>query len=315
MLVNDLIAEVRLASDEENSEDISDADILKFLNKGQQKLVRIATRHYEPMFMREATISSFSGNEATIPEQAFGLHIDSVDAVRNNRKYRVYPAPIRHTVDLESTGNTDTPTHYAIRGNKILLYPTPSSSTSLRVRYQIRPPLLVKQQGRITNIDNTSSGYINVNDIGSDLTTSIDSLQAFVNIVDGTTGLVKGTVQVSALDETSNKITIKTSSLDRSEVFGQTVATSFPTDIGLDDYVTIANGTCIPTLLRDYSDYLIQYATVDVMNKLGVNSQEAYAKLKELEDDVTAMWSGRPSTRRVTNKNRHWSRIRFSRRK
>lgn len=315
MLVDQLIQEVRLLTDEENEEDISDDDILKFLNKAQQKLVRLASRHYEPLFMREATISSFSGNEATIPEQSFGVSVDAVDVIQTNRKYRVYPTPIRHAVDLETTGTTTIPTHFALRGNKILLYPTPSTGTQIRVRYQIRPPDLVKQQGRITNIGSISSGIIYVDDIGSGLTTSISNLQAFINIIDGTTGLVKGTVQVAALDESSNKITIKTASLDRSTVFGQTVSTSFPSDIELDDYVCIANGTVIPTLIRDYTDYLIQNASVSCLNKLGISSQEAYATLKELENDVMNMWTGRPSTRRVTHKNRHWSRLRFSGRK
>jgi hypothetical protein len=182
------------------------------------------------------------------------------------------------------------------------------------VRYQIRPPDLVENQGRITSYDSGST-LLYVDTLGSDLTTSITSLQAFVNIIDGTTGLVKGTLQVSAIDTTAKKLTFKTSSLDRSVVFGQTVSTSLPTDIEQDDYVTIANGTCIPTLTRDYSDFIIQSAVLETLNRLGVPSQEAYARYKELEDDVLLMWTGRPSGTRVQSSSRHWNKRTITRSK
>ena len=313
MLVDTMLTDIRALAEEDNTEDVSDADLLSSLNRAQQQLVRIAIKKYEPMFMREATITSFSGREATIPEQAYALNIDSVDVVDNSRFYRVYPAPIRHMTQLETSGTTSIPRHYSVRGNKLLLYPTPASGVQLRVRYQIRPPKLVKSEGRITDIDELSSGILYVNSLGDNLTTSVDALKAFVNIVDSTTGLVKSTAQISALDTSTNKITIKTASLGRTTVFGQTVDTSLSTDIALDDYVTIADGTCIPTLVADYSDYLIQFSVVETLNRLGVPSQEAASRLRSLEEDVNTMWAGRPSTSKVTSKNKHWSRARVRR--
>jgi hypothetical protein len=308
MLVDDMVVAVRQLADEDNTEDVTNSELLSSLNRAQQQLVRIAIKKYEPMFMREATISTFNGREATIPEQAFAVNVDSVDVVENNsRYYRVYPAPIRHMTELETSGTSSIPRHYSVRGDKLLLYPAPSSGVQIRVRYQIRPPKLVLTQGRITNIDDLSSGILYVNSLGSDLTTSIDSLKAFVNIIDGTTGLVKGTVQISAIDTDEKKITIKTASLDRSTVFGQTVSTSISTDTTLDDYITIADGTCIPTLVKDYSDYLIQFSVVETLNRLGVPSPEATARLRDLTTDVETMWSGRPSMSKVTSKNRHWN--------
>lgn len=313
MLVDNMIQDVRDLSDEDNTSDISDSAIISSLNRGQQKLVRLAARKYEPMFMREVELSSFDGTdsrEATIPETAYSLIVDQVDVRKDNRSYRVLPAPIRHMTELE-TGNSSTqiPWYYSLRGNKILIYPKPSSGTVLRVRYQIRPPKLVKSQGRITTIDSDNT-RLYVDSLGSDLTTSIAALKAFVNVIDGTTGLVKGTLQISNLDTDQNLITFKTASLDRSSVFNQTVSTSLPTDIALDDYITIADGTCIPQLVRDYSDFIIQYAVVETLNRLGLPSGEAYAHLKELEDDVMKMWTGRPTPKRVTNRSRHWGRVR-----
>jgi hypothetical protein len=308
-LVDNLILDVRAISDEKNTEDVSDADILSALNRAQMKLVRLAARHYEAMFQREVSISTYVGREATIPEYASGLIVDMIDVISTNKAYRIYQAPIRDMSNLDDTTYTSSiPRHYTIRGNKILLYPSPVNGTVIRVRYQIRPPELVEQQGRITDVTSLSSNILYVDSLGSNLTTSITALKAFVNIVDGTTGEVKSTNQISAIDTTNKKITFKSSSLDRSLVNGQTVSTSLSTDVALDDYITISNGTCIPTFVRDYSDYLIQHAVVEIMNRLGVPTQEAFAKLKELEDDVTAMWAGRPHSVRIQPRSKHWGR-------
>jgi len=309
MLVDNLITDIRALTDESNTEDVSDVELLSSLNRSQQKLVRLAARFYEPLFMRELEISTFSGREATIPEYANGLIIDQVDVIQNGRAYRVYNAPIRDMSLLDDTSYTSSiPQNYAIRGNKMLLFPSPASGVTIRIRYQIRPPELVLSQGRITDIDSLSSNILYVDSLGSDLTTSIDSLKAFINVVDGTTGDVVSTAQISAIDTDSKKITFKSASLDRSLVFGQTVSTSLSTDIALDDYIVIANGTCIPTYTRDYSDFLIQHSVVETLNRLGVPSNEAYAKLKELEGDVKAMWAGRPNSQRVVQRSKHWSR-------
>lgn len=307
MLVDELIQEVRRLSDEDNTSDIGDADIIASLNRAQQKLVRMAVRKYEPMFMGEVSSSSFSGRELTIPELAIASTISTVDVIEGNNTYRVMIAPIRTLTELENTATTSRPSHYAIKGTKILLYPTPSAGTIIRVRYQVRPPNLVISQGRITTIDDANT-TIYVDSLGDDLTTSIANLKAFVNIVDSTTGLVKGTLQVSNITTAQNKIAFKTSSLDRTTVFGSTVDSALPTDIALDDYICLAEGTCVPTLSIDFTDFLVQYSVVETLNRLGIPAQEAYARLKELQDDVDSMWTGRPKSKQIKQANRHWMR-------
>jgi hypothetical protein len=307
MLVNDMLAEVRAISDENNTTDVSDTDILSALNRAQQKLARIAAKRYSPLFMREIVLSSFSGREVTLPESALSLTINQVDVREGDNYYRINIAPMTAMTDLENSSSTSRPQFYSLRGNKLLVYPTPATGVQLRVRYQIRPDKLVTSQGRITSFDSPNF-YIYVDSLGSDLTTSIAELKAFVNVVDSTTGLIKGTMQINSIDTTQKRLTIKTASLNRTTVFGHAVDSIIPTDIEYDDYVCIADGTCIPTLTRDYSDFLIQHAVVEILNRLGIPSQEAYGKLKELEQDVNEMWSGRPERIQIRQANRHWLR-------
>lgn len=310
-VVDNLILQTREQLDESNTTDVSDPEILRALNRAQKKFVRIASKKYPALFMREATktLSDFSGRELELPEAAFGIKINEFHNVISGVAYEVLPATTRQASHIETDASSDIGQYYALRGNKLLIYPKPASSGSYRIRYQIRPPDLVKQQGRITNIDDIASGEFYVDDIGSDLTTSISDLKAFINIIDGTTGLVKTTLQVSALDTTNEKITVKTSGLNRSVVFGRTVDSAIPTTVGLDDYVCLAYGTCIPTLARDWDDFLVAYATLEVRRSKGEDTNAEYAHMKELEADVQMMWAGRPAKQRVARRNRYWGRV------
>jgi len=306
MLVDDLIAQVRIQVDEENESDISDTTILTQLNRAQNKLVRLAGQRMNSIFKRESPDLTPSGREVTLPEGTFGLQVNEVIAIRGSVPYRVEPADLRQLIDWESeeTASSGIPVYYAQVGNVLRLYPAPSG-VAVRVRYQFRPPDLVKQQGRITYID-TVAGELTVDTLGSDLTTSIARLKAFINVVDRTTGLIKATLQINGITTDTSTLAIKTSGLDRSTVFGQTVGTEIPTTVGLDDYISLAHGTCIPTLLQDYYDYLVQFAVLEVRRKSQEDTQAEYAALKELERDIMNIWAGREGTRRVHRTNPYW---------
>lgn len=306
MLVDDLIVQVRTQVDEDNDSDISDSVILAQLNRAQNKLVRLASQRRDSVFKRESPDITATGNEVDLPEGIFGLQINEVLAMRGSTPYRVEPADLRQLIDWESdqASGSGIPVYYAQLGNKLRLYPAPSGVT-LRVRYQFRPPDLVKQQGRITDIDTVNS-EVTLDSIGADLTTSIANLKAFVNVVDRTTGLIKATLQVNGIDSELIKLSFKTTALDRSSVFGQSVVTAIPDTVALDDYISLASGSCIPTLLQDYYDYLIQFAVLEIRRKSQEDTQADYAALKELERDVMNIWAGSEGTRRVTRTNPYW---------
>lgn len=306
MLVDDLIVQVRTQVDEDNDSDISDNVILTQLNRAQNKLVRLASQRMNSIFKRESPDLTPTGREVTIPEGAFGLQINEVFALRGSTPYRVEPAELRQLIEWESNevSGSGVPVYYAQVGDKLRLYPAPAGVT-IRVRYQFRPPDLVKSQGRITSID-TVAGEMTLDALGSDLTTSIAQLKAFVNVVDRTTGLIKATLQVNGIDESTTTVSFKSAGLDRATVFGQTVGTEIPATVTLDDYLALANGTCIPTLLQDYYDYLVQFAVLEIRRKTQEDSQADYAALKELERDIMNIWAGRENSRRVTRTNPFW---------
>lgn len=313
MLVDQLIQECRDGTDEDETSDLSDAKILRALNRAQQKLVRLAARKYPPLFKREYTESGVSTRAVGIPETAYAFIVNDV-SVRQSGSQSWFPcnrAQSSQVLDMDDTSTSALPGYWDQEGAQIKLYPLPSN-TDVRIRYQLRPQDLVVKQARITAI---SGQTLFLDAIGSELTTSIANLKAFVNIIDGTTGAVKGTVQVNSVPSSiATALTIKTSSLDRTTVFGQTVSTSLPTDIEVDDYLCIANGTCIPTLTADYADYLVLSAIVELRRAAGEDIAAERGQLDSLEDDLKAMWAGRAAGLRVARKSPYWgTRIPLSR--
>jgi hypothetical protein len=304
MLVDALVDAVRSQIDEENNENITPRKLLDALNRGQRKLVRLAARHYPTMFMKETTVPA-AGRDITLPAEAFGWSINEVDVIQAGQAYKVMACQLRQLTTMDSTSSTASiPIYYAQIGNAIKLFPV-ASDCSLRIRFQRRPPDLVVQQGRITTVDDTNT-QVYLDAVGSDLTTSIAQLNAFVNWIDGTTGLVKATLQVASINTAQKLVAFKTTGLDRTTVYGQTVSTALPADAAQDDYLCLAQGTCVPTLVQDYADYLIQFAVVELKRKTAEPTQEEYAALKELEDDIKSMWGGREGTLRVARANPYW---------
>lgn len=305
MLVSELILAVRDGIDEDDTADVSDAKILRALNRAQLKLARLAVRKYPPLFSREHTESGVSTQAVAIPETSYAFTVNEV-SVRPAGTQTWMPchrAPAAQLIGLDNETTTSTPAYWDQQGADIKLYPTPAN-TDVRIRYQVKPLDLVVEQARITSV---SGQTVYLDAIGADLTTSIAQLKAFVNLVDGTTGAVKGTMQVSAVPSSiASPLQFKASSLDRATVFGQTVDTVLATDVEADDYVCIANGTCVPNLLSDYSDYLVLAAVVELRRAAGEDTTAEVAQLRELEDDVRAMWAGRAAGLRVARKSPYW---------
>lgn len=304
---SEMITQVRDICDEDNTSDITDELVLRMLNRAQQELVRVLTRRYENHFMREEIYGSSSlvadsnGQLRVIQlnSQAYGFAVNSIEAKQGTSWFPVQQVPFIYTLGLDNSNDSSSiPLSYAMLGNDIHLYPIPSSSVQVRIRYQFRAPKIVKSQGRITAYD-TSTGTVTLDSIGSSLSTSVDTLGAFVNIIDHLTGEIKATVQISGITTGTKTLQIKTSSLDRSKVFGYTTSTSLPSTISQDDYVCTADGTCVPLLSHDLTNFLVDIAGFYVKRKLGVVDQADFVERDAMFKAVQGMQFGREYTNKI----------------
>lgn len=311
LTVSELVTEVRNQLDEVNTENVTDAQILAALNRGQRKGTNIISRKYKDLFIvADETVSTVGGTQAyDIPAKAFGQRIEKVELVESSGLSReIRRISFHDSTQFNTSTQVTRPYYYALRKNEIMLFPTPGSAQTLRLWYTEAPETLVKVQGRITTISDSSTDYVIVDSLGSDLTTDATSgFGAYVNFIDYNTGDIKGSAQISAIDTSTKKITFKSSGLTRSTVLGRTVATTVPTDLAVDDYICVITGSCVPEIPGAYSDYLLQYAVLDIRRRLTEVTTEEFAQLKELETELEKMWVGRESSHRVRKSSSHWS--------
>lgn len=308
ILVDDLIAQVRSQADEANADDITDAQILQALNRAQRHTANIVARKYEEMMWDTTTVTTTAGTrEYDIPSEAFGSRITKIEVVsgNNNLRYQLTKLSNHQNTNYITVSKTDLPAYYSIRRNKFEVFPTPSGGLTLYVHYYKKPGDLVKQQGRITSID-TENNYVLVDDIGDSLSTSVSGFAAYVNIIDYRTGNVKQSLQISALNTTTNKITFKSSGLTRSTVLGNTIDTEISSSVAVDDYVCLVTGTCVPEIDEAYTDYILQHALVAIKRRMGEPTAEDFAELKQLEDEVMKAWNAREASLRVRRSSRNW---------
>ncbi len=311
VLTSDLIYSVRFGTDEENTADLSDAKILDALNRSQLQLTRLAGRHFPEMLKRTYSTSTFTGRTFAIPNESAAFTVNQVDIIFGVITYRVDYTNTTNVTQYETNNVTAIPVKYTLQGNIISLYPQPQGGVTCRVRYQLRPPKLVASFGRITSFD-TVNGYIYMDSIPTVAeggpSTNTSDLTCFINVINQYTGDVTGTYQIVAIDYTANKITIKSTALYRTTVYGRSVSIELSASIVEDDYVTSAQGSCIPIYFSDFADYLVQHAIVEIKRSFDTNVEDEIEQLKKLEDDVKEMWSSRPTGVRVQPRNKAWNR-------
>lgn len=299
---DELVSAVRSRLDEANRDSVdTDRDILPALNRGLEYAVDIYSRHYPDPFLRY-TILTLDGatQEYDIPGDVYEDRIVRIEIKTSRNTYReVTRIMYRDAVNYETDGTTAIPYYYTVVGRKIHFIPGPSGTYPARLWYVKEPEPLVLQQGRITKV-NVASSYCVVDSIGSQLSTESDALTNYVNIINGETGEVRGTLQIASID--GDRVTFR-STVSRSTVIGLPVSTSLADlDVTEDDYLCIAEGTCIPYLGAPTSNFLIQYAVAEISRQLGVQSQEEEAVLEKFEKQVQKTWSGRETQIRVAKR-------------
>jgi hypothetical protein len=293
IIANDLIQEVRDGLDEDVNSNVTDGRILRALNRAARSLFNKVAKKLDSVFMTPYAFTATSS--LTFPDNMFGQRVEFIEILRGTVNERLQKV---HLNQLHKTG-LGVPRSYALRGNTVLF--DGSSPISGTLYYMRRPADLVKSFGRIVDV---GADYVEVDDLDSSVSTDVDSLSAFVNLIDRDNGTILASLQIASIS--GNIITFKTSGLDRTQAAGRTLATSFTAEV--DDYVTSISGSCIIEYLSDYSDYVTQHAVLEIRKSLGEDVIAEVAGLRDQEKEILSMWSGRDADLRIEAKNPHWGR-------
>jgi len=308
--VQNIIDEVRSLIDEQNRDSVdTDTDILPALNRGQDYAFDILARKYQEPILAYTTLDvNGTDQEYSIPENVFEDRIQKIEVAvpsgNGKSTYReVQRISYRDISNYETTSNSSAPDYYCIIGRKIRFIPAPSGTYDMRMWYLRNPEKLKTPQGRITVV-NTTSNYVVVDSAGDSLTTEADQLGSYVNLIDGQTGEIKGTMQVQVLSE--NKVTFR-STPTRSTVLNRTVSGSLTgTGIAVDDYLSPIDGTCVPYYGKPISNFLIQFASAEIVRKLGGSADMEERILEKFEKQVERTWAGREIQTRIRKKSGIW---------
>lgn len=308
--VDNLVAETRSMLDEANVDSIdTNTDILPALNRAQDYAFDVLARKYPEPILTYSYMNLSSGvAEYSIAEDVFEDRILKVEiripSGSGNDQFReIQRVSYNDMSEYETPGLSNMPYYYCIFGRTIRLSSAPTGNYGVRIWYLRNPEKLVLPQGRIT-IVNTASNYVIVDQAGSDLTTESDQLGSYVNLIDGQTGVIKGSLQIQILQD--NKLAFRAVPL-RSTVLNREIAGSITgLAVNADDYVCNVAGIAVPYYGQPTCNFMIQYAVSELTRKLGGNGQEQEQVLEKFEKQVERTWVKRENTTRIKKRSKIW---------
>ena len=103
-----------------------------------------------------------------------------------------------------------------------------------------------------------------------------------------------------------NKITFK-STPTRATVLNQTVLSSIPEDLKLDDFISSVKGVGVVYFRDPIVNYIIQYSVNEIQRSLGVsNLSYEESVLRDLRKRVEEAWARRPASKFKRSFGRIW---------
>lgn len=296
----DMLSEIRSLLDEINEANLDDTnDLLPSLNRGYDYALKTLALHYVAPILTYKMVTLTSGvQEYDIPDDAFEDRLLKIEVYNRLAYAEVMRLDYKDITFYDVPTRTNVPYYYVVIGRKYRLNPPPTSTYPLRLWYAKHPGPLVEEQGSITTI---GSNYVLLDSVGSQLSTV--GLNAYVNIVDGATGDVKGTMQIQSIVGT--KVTFK-STPDRTTVGDRTVIGTLPTTLAKDDILCSYEGSCIPVLRSTVTNFLVQFAVAEMTRKLGGEPTIEEKVKADFEAQIKNAHSGRERYTRVKKRAKEW---------
>lgn len=143
MLVSEIIARVRRAFGDTNSVEITDADIIRWINDAMREIVPQAE-----LLQAKATTLPLNGTpNYALPDDMLKVHSikyagRTLEYVSLEQAEELFP-----NKDNPTSYEVGTPTHCWIWGNELYLYPAPNNTTDAITCYYNRMPLDVTATG------------------------------------------------------------------------------------------------------------------------------------------------------------------------
>lgn len=232
------------------------------------------------VFAGNVTYGSFR-----IPSRAAVGGLESVEYYLNGEYYHLRELSPREVAKWEVTSSstaTGLPVGYWLDGEKVNLVRAPQSGVTIRLRYYLRPSLLVTSQssttfvsgsdgvirGRVDFVDNANK-KVTVNTLPFDQSLSTPAAITTGAIVDlvRPTGWHMPTIVSAAATIVGNEITLSGTSL------GALNADEFNQAVRVNDYVRVADQTDWPALPSDFHRMLADATAANILREMDLTSK------------------------------------------
>lgn len=205
---------------------------------------------------------TITANQAAyiLPQRSMGMAAREVQIVDSSGNVRNLPRISVDTLHIRGSGTASTPDAFYLRGDSIVLSPTPSStSNTLRVYYSSAPGALVETTAcAVISAINTSTNVISVTTIPSTWVTgnSFDLIQA------------TGSHSPLSIDNVSTSVSGTDITLP-----------SLPTGLAVGDYVCLAGESCLIQLPNDVRPILATLVAAEMLISMNQpNGEKLLAK-------------------------------------
>jgi len=270
----------------------------------------IARKYPDPLLQYTNHTLAYDTQEMAMPENIFEDRIEKLEFFNNGYYYPCKRISYRDISEYEAPVNIPFPNYYCIVGRTIRFLPKATGTFQLRIWSIREPEELVTSQGRITSTS-IAGNYLTVENPGTSMTSNSDELNNYINVIDGGTGEIKQTMQISSI--VGNRVTIRSTPI-RTSVLNRTVTGTISADVQPDDYICVVEGTCVPYFTYPLYNFLVQYATNEMRRKLEHQAVGDDELRQVFEKQIERTWVTREVTARVKMKSKHWGQKNISKR-
>lgn len=282
----DLISNIKLRGSFPTANDLfSNADYLNILNdEMMNQVVPIITKLNEEFFLTYKDYPLIVGTTTyRIPKRAVGSMLRDVQLISSSGSV----TSLSRLFEEDKYSTTQGQLGYYIKGNQIVLSPTPTDSNyTLRLAYFRRPSKFVLPSacGAITSID-TALNQVVVSATPSTMTTG--------TLID----FVQGDSPYDLL-EMDSAIT---------SVAGTTITfSSLPDDLAIGDYISLAGECCLPMIPEEMIPLLVQSGLcVCLASKKDKSVELELQKLEQMKQTIIGLLSPRVKSNDIKIKSRN----------
>lgn len=288
-----LIAQIkRFAALPTNQNMFQDSDFIAILaSQLRTYITPLVMKVKEEYYVTSSSQSIVIGQtDYAIPEEAIGKKLRAVQWLDSNNNILDLP---RLTIEQISTDlQVVRPYGYTIQGDSIVLYPSPTSTGTLKMYYYRRPNELVLESdsAKIVSANGTTGELICV---------SVPTSWTTANVIDA----IDGKPSFGLLGEN-----LAISSIAGTSVF---IATATAALLEAGDYIALHNQSPIPQIPVEVFDLLVQAGVLKCLESIsdgGDGTKLAAEQLMKMEDTVINLLADRveSSPKKIINNRGVW---------